>query len=426
MTLTETELDSRRFERLLERARDALDGDDPDRASYVAQEALDLWRGPALADLEEWEPGRVEAARLDGLHMDAEELRVEASIRAGHARDVLEQSRALVAQAPFRERRWALLARGLHQSGRQAEALAALRRARAMLVEQLGLDPGRELVELEQLLLREDSSLDPASGREVSNVSPYRGLLPYGAEDADSFFGREDDVSACLRRLRDTKLLAVVGPSGIGKSSLVLAGVVAALTRAATAVLVTTPGARPLDSLAGLKPRGRQTLVVDQAEEAVTGSADAGERDRYFAALAAHVGAGGALVLSLRADHLGDLAPYPDIARILEDGLYLLGPMAEIDLRSAIEGPPAGPASGSSRGWSTCWSATSRASQQRFRCSPMSCARPGRVAKGRRSPSTGTEQLAGSGTRCPRPPSRCTKRWTTPNATGSETSCCDW
>ena len=339
LTLTETELDSRRFERLLDRARDALDGDDPDRASYVAQEALDLWRGPALADLEEWEPGRVEAARLGGLHMDAEELRVEASIRAGHARDVLELSRALVAQAPFRERRWALLARGLHQSGRQAEALAALRRARAMLVEQLGLDPGRELVELEQLLLRGDSSLDPASGRNVSNVSPYRGLLPYGAEDADSFFGREDDVAACLRRLRDTKLLAVVGPSGIGKSSLVLAGVVAALTRAATAVLVTTPGARPLDSLAGLKPRGRQTLVVDQAEEAVTGSADAGERERYFAALAAHVGAGGALVLSLRADHLGDLAPYPDIARIIEDGLYLLGPMAEIDLRSAIEGP---------------------------------------------------------------------------------------
>ena len=104
-------------------------------------------------------------------------------------------------------------------------------------------------------------------------------------------------------------------------------------------MLVTTPGAHPLDSLAGLKPRGRQTLVVDQAEEAVTVCADAAERERYFAALAAHVGAGGALVLSLRADHLGDLAPYPDIARVLEDGLYLLGPMGEADLRSAVEGP---------------------------------------------------------------------------------------
>ena len=114
---------------------------------------------------------------------------------------------------------------------------------------------------------------------------------------------------------------------------------VASLVRGGTPVLVTTPGAHPLDSLTGLKARGRQTLVVDQAEEAVTVCADPAERERYFAALAAHVGAGGALVLSLRADHLGDLAPYPDIARVLEDGLYLLGPMSEPDLRSAIEGP---------------------------------------------------------------------------------------
>jgi WD40 repeat protein len=94
-----------------------------------------------------------------------------------------------------------------------------------------------------------------------------------------------------------------------------------------------------MDSLVELKPRGRQTLVVDQAEEAVTLCTDPAERSRYFAALAVHVGAGGALVLALRADHLGDLAPYPEIARVLEDGLYLLGPMSERGLRNAIEGP---------------------------------------------------------------------------------------
>ena len=80
-----------------------------------------------------------EAARLAGLRMDAEELRVEAEIRAGHARDVLEHARALVAQAPLRERRWALLATALHQAGRQAEAFAALKQARARLVDELGL-----------------------------------------------------------------------------------------------------------------------------------------------------------------------------------------------------------------------------------------------------------------------------------------------
>lgn len=339
LTLSDDELDHRLFERLLERGREALAGADPERASYLVQEALDLWRGRVLADLEEWEPGRVEAHRLEGLRMDAEELHVEAEMRAGHAQAVLEQARTLVAKAPFREHRWALLATALHQSGRQAEALGALKRARVMLVDELGLDPGRELVELEQLLLRQDPSLAPSVVREVSTLCPYRGLLAYDAEDADSFFGREDDVTACLRRLRDTGVLAVIGPSGVGKSSLVRAGVVASLARGVTPLLVTTPGAHPMDSLTDLRRRGRQILVVDQAEEAVTVCSDAAERERYFAALAAHLGGGGGLVLSMRADHLGDLAPYPQIARVLEDGLYLLGPMSEPDLRAAIEGP---------------------------------------------------------------------------------------
>jgi DNA-binding SARP family transcriptional activator/WD40 repeat protein len=339
LALSDEELDFRLFERALGRARMALAGGDSARASYVAQEALDLWRGRALADLDEWEPGRVEAQRLEGLRMDAEELWVEAETSAGHASSVLERARSLVAQAPFRERRWALLATAMYQAGRQGEALGAIKQARAMLVDELGLDPGPELARLEGLLLRQDPSLDVPMSREISPGCPYRGLLPYGAEDADSFFGRDVDVAACLRRLRDSNVLAVVGPSGVGKSSLLRAGVVASLVRGGAAVLVTTPGAHPLDSLIGLKPHGRHTLVVDQAEEAVTLCADFGERERYFTALAAHVGAGGGLVLSLRADHLGDLAPYPDIARVLEEGLYLLGPMSEPDLRSAIEGP---------------------------------------------------------------------------------------
>ena len=118
-----------------------------------------------------------------------------------------------------------------------------------MLVDELGLDPRHELVELEEQLLRQDPALDPVLAREVSGTCPYRGLLPYDAEDADSFFGREADVAACLRKLRDSRVLAVVGPSGIGKSSLVRAGVVAALVRSGTPVLVTTPGDRPAESL---------------------------------------------------------------------------------------------------------------------------------------------------------------------------------
>src|SRR5262249_7772347 len=267
--------------------------------------------------------------------LDAEELRVQAEIAAGRANVVLEQARALTARAPFREHRWALLATALYQVGRQPEALGALKRARTMLVDELGLDPGRELVELDQQRLRRAPALTPPPWRAVSVVCPYRGLLPYEAEDADGFFGREDDIAACLDRLRNGGVLVVVGPSGVGKSSLVRAGVAAALARTGTPVMVTAPGAHPVDSLSGLRPGGTQTLVVDQAEEAITVCRDGDERARYFSALAGHVNAGGALVLSLRADHLGDLAAYPDIARIAEDGLHLLGPMSEAQLRSA-------------------------------------------------------------------------------------------
>jgi len=342
LSLVDDELDHRVFERLVERGRAVLDEGDPPRASFLLEEALGLWRGPALADLEEWEPGRVEAARLEGLRMDAEELRVEAEVRTGHASTVLEQARVLLTQAPLRERRWALLATALYRCGRQAEALATVQRARAMLVAELGLDPGVDLVELERRLLTQDPSLSTDVSGAPSQTCPYRGLLPYDAEDAELFFGREDDVASCLRRLRDTGVLVVIGPSGVGKSSLVRAGVVASLARTGTPVLVARPGAHPLESLGGLKPRGRQTLVVDQAEEAVTLCTDPVEQKHFFTALAAHVGAGGGLVLSLRADHLGDLAPYPEVARILEDGLYLLGPMRGPDLRRAIEAPAHG------------------------------------------------------------------------------------
>ena len=69
------------------------------------------------------------------------------------------------------------------------------------------------------------------------------------------FFGREDDIAACQRRLRDTGVLTVIGPSGVGKSSLVRAGVVASLVRSGTPVLLTSPGVHPMDSIVGLKPR---------------------------------------------------------------------------------------------------------------------------------------------------------------------------
>ena len=122
-------------------------------------------------------------------------------------------------------------------------------------------------------------------------------------------------------------VLTVVGPSGSGKSSLVRAGVAAALQRDGRRVVVVTPGVRPMDSLTTLATSGpAPVLVVDQCEEMFTLCDDVEERARFLAALVAHVDRG-PLVVVLRADRMGDLIGPPGFARLVERSLHLLGAM---------------------------------------------------------------------------------------------------
>jgi WD40 repeat protein/DNA-binding SARP family transcriptional activator len=340
LALPVDEVDARRFERLVGRGRELLTLGEPERAAHVAGEALALWRGRALVELEGWEPARIEAARLEELRRDAEELRLDADLRAGRHREVLAEAQARVAEAPLRERRWALLALAQYQTGRQGEALRSLHGARALLASELGLDPGPDLVALEAAILRQDPSLAAeAALPEPSTTCPYLGLVAYDVADRDAFFGRDADVAACLQRLASVGVVAVVGPSGSGKSSLVRAGVAAALGRSGRRVAVVTPGPHPMDALTVLPGEGPvPVLVVDQCEEAVTLCDDPDERARFLAALAAHAQRG-LLVVALRADRLGKLSAHPGFARLIEPGLYLLGAMSEADLHAAILGP---------------------------------------------------------------------------------------
>ena len=146
----------------------------------------------------------------------------------------------------MREHRWAILATALYRCGRQADALRALRTARHTLVEQLGIEPGGELVGLEQAILAQDETLlaVPAPPT-VSEHCPYKGLVPYDVADAEMFFGRDSEIVACLERLDDSPLLVVTGPSGCGKSSLVRAGLVPALQRAGHTRRRVRPRGRP-------------------------------------------------------------------------------------------------------------------------------------------------------------------------------------
>ena len=337
-------LDTARFERLVAQARDRLGAGEPDRAEHLVGQALALWRGEPFAELEDWEPSRVEAQRLTQLRLDAQDVHTQAGLELGRHEEVLAEALSRAEEAPLRERRWELAALAQYRCGRQGDALATLTRAKILLAAELGLDPGPGLVALERAILSQDPGLlsAPHPGN-ASKACPYPGLLPFDLEDEATFYGREADVTACLDRLDHTGVLTVLGPSGCGKSSLVRAGVAAALRRDGRRVVVVTPGTRPLDSLSGVVS-GRESrgvvLVVDQCEEGLAEEVDPREQAAWVDALVDHA-ARGHLVLALRSDRVGALAGYPTLSRLVEPGLYLLGAMGEAELRSAIEGPAA-------------------------------------------------------------------------------------
>ncbi|MEO6411694.1 MAG: BTAD domain-containing putative transcriptional regulator [Pedococcus sp.] len=343
LDLHKDEVDHLQFEHLLTRARELLANGEAERALYVTGQARELWRGEPLVDLADWGPGRIEAERLVELWRDAEDLHAEAGLRAGRYQDVLGDALRMVAEQPTRERRWGLLALAQYQVGRQGDALQTLQRAKTTLVDELGLDPGPELAQLEQAILRQDPSLASRTVLPPTSAEcPYLGLVAYDISDAPAFFGREADITACLRRLDEANVLAVVGPSGCGKSSLARAGVAATLERDGRRVRVCAPGPHPTDALSFANPRATDVLVVDQCEEALAPDLDPTERAEFFDQLVAFAVAGrGVLVISIRADRLGELSTHPAFARLVERGLYLLGAMTAPDLRLAIEGPAA-------------------------------------------------------------------------------------
>jgi WD40 repeat protein/DNA-binding SARP family transcriptional activator/energy-coupling factor transporter ATP-binding protein EcfA2 len=340
LEVPDDELDVRRFERLFAKGHQMLALGEADRAILAFREALALWRGAPLCDVEEWLPARVEVERLEELRLEAEEAVIDASLRVGLQAGILAEARSRVAQVPVRERRWALLALAQYLSGAQADALLTLRRARELLTGELGLDPGPELAQLEQAVLRQDPSLTAATAlpRPVARC-PYPGLLPYDLEDADFFFGRSADLAACRRRLQESGVLVLVGPSGSGKSSLLRAGLAASLVQEGIGCAIVASGIPETELLAEIESgTDRNVLVLDQVEEVVARLGSRTRRARLAEALVACAGRR-PLALAIRADRFGDLAELPGFSGLVERGLVLLGPLGEEALRQAIEGP---------------------------------------------------------------------------------------
>ena len=134
-------------------------------AAETLRQALDLWRGPVLADLADYAFIRPEAARLEELRLAALEARIEADLALGRHDALTAELEQLAADHPLRERLHGQLMLALYRCGRQAEALAAYRRVRDLLADELGIDPGEPLRRLHASVLAHDPALDWDGGR---------------------------------------------------------------------------------------------------------------------------------------------------------------------------------------------------------------------------------------------------------------------
>ena len=206
-------LDAAEFEELVETARAQRASGRHKEALVSLEAALALWRGPALAGLDDGGSTAIERERLEDMRVAALEDRADSALALGCALDLAELER-LIAEQPLRERLRGLLMLGLYRGGRQAEALDAYADIRRSL-DELGLEPGAELRALQGAILRHDPALDtePESLRE-------RRHLP---APATSFVGRQLEVEAITALLRgDGRLVTLTGPGGAGKTRVAL------------------------------------------------------------------------------------------------------------------------------------------------------------------------------------------------------------
>jgi WD40 repeat protein/DNA-binding SARP family transcriptional activator len=240
-------VDAARFERLV--------------AEGAAREALALWRGPALDDVADEPFAAGEIRRLEELRLAAVEVAVEGDLEAGRHRQLVAELDMLVTEHPLREKLHAQRMLALYRCGRQAEALEAYRRARATLVEEIGIEPGPELRRLHEAILRQDPSLElsESDGGELPPELDTR--IPLVGRDRELGWLREHWQRACKGAER---LVLVAGAPGIGKTRLV-AELAGEIERDGAAVLyasgmgVLEAARRAVD---GARAARRRTLLV--------------------------------------------------------------------------------------------------------------------------------------------------------------------
>jgi predicted ATPase/DNA-binding SARP family transcriptional activator len=300
LDVQEGDLDAAVFEARVAEGRDALRRGDAARATQMLAEALALWRGPALADVayEDW--AQPEIRRLEELQLTAYEARIDADLQLGRHADLAGELEALAGRHPTRERLVEQLMLALYRCGRQTEALDAYRRTRESLLAQLGLEPGPGLQALQAEVLRQAPSLElgaqAAAPGSVNARAPAATGLPAATPGLPArrfdVLGRDGDARAVIDMLsrEDVRLVTVIGPGGVGKTTLAIEVAhrlatefadgatfvnLAAVTdpdAVADTVLHALgcppePGTTAKDSLCRLASRCEQLLVLDNLEQ---------------------------------------------------------------------------------------------------------------------------------------------------------------
>lgn len=284
-------VDAHRFERLAAAARAGARS--PDGTVGLVEEALQLWRGPALADVGDLEWATAEATRLEDLRLGLLEDRCELLLDAGRAAEAAAELERLVTLHPLRERPHRLLMLALYRSGRQSDALTLFHALRSRLADELGIDPAPDVQALAEAILRQQvpgappGSAPTADGAADTAAERPAVLAPPAPRRLTEMIGRDEDVALVLDLLEHDRLVTVTGPGGVGKTTLALeiarraGGRLVRLAPVPAGADVAEPAAREL----GLQPGGpgqaafsavtsalaghRALLVIDNCEHVV-------------------------------------------------------------------------------------------------------------------------------------------------------------
>ena len=259
------ELDADRFERLAADGRRAAVDGDPAGAVNAFNEALALWRDPAWFDIRDNPTVSAEALRLDELRLDALESRIEADLTLGGGAELVAELERLVGEHPLRERLLGALMIALYRAGRQTDALHTFQSARQRLVDDLGLEPGPELHDLQRRILLHDPSLEPprrfpsmpgshgGRGRAVTALlavaAALAGVLVLSASAADQQRALAAGVSGVVAVKTASDRIALTTP---------LVGTPGSVTAGAGSAWVANPGAQQVSRI-----DARSGVVVD-------------------------------------------------------------------------------------------------------------------------------------------------------------------